>query len=254
MWKLTVAALLLAVSTIGCRKKPDPVVTPPNDDGKGAMSITFQNIAGTQPLMLGSAWYMNANGDSFQVNTYKYYVSNVVLVRADGTEFTEFESYHLIDEANNQSKSFQLNHVPEGNYVKMKFLLGVDSARNVSGAQTGALDPMHGMFWDWQTGYIMAKLEGNSPQANTNDKSIIFHTGGFGGNLNVLREVTLEFPQFAVIETGKKPNGHIKADILEWFQDPSVIDFKQTSVVMGGKDLKVLADNYADMFTVDHID
>ncbi len=253
MWKLTVAALLLAVSTIGCRKKPDPVVTPPNDDGKGAMSITFQNIAGTQPLILGSAWYMNANGDSFKVNTYKYYISNVVLMTADGSEFKEFESYHLIDEANNQSKSFELNHVPEGNYVKMKFLMGVDSARNVSGAQTGALDLMHGMFWDWNTGYIMAKLEGNSPQAPSG--SIVFHTGGFSGTFNVLRQVTLEFPQPAEIKAGKTPNVHIKADILEWFQNPSVIDFKETSEVMGGsKYLNVLADNYADMFTVDHID
>jgi len=252
MWKFTVAALLLAVTTIGCRKKPDPAVTPVEEDNR-QISLTFQNVAGTEPLVLDSAWYMNANGDSFKVRTYKYYISNIVLIQADGTEFKEKESYHLIDEGNNQSKSFNLQSVPDGNYVKMKFLIGVDSARNVSGAQTGALDMMHGMFWDWNTGYIMAKLEGSSPQAPNG--SIVFHTGGFSGTFNVLRQVTLEFPQPAEVKVGKTPNVHIKADILEWFQNPNLIDFKETSEVMGGsKYLNALADNYADMFTVDHID
>jgi hypothetical protein len=48
----------------------------------------------------------------------------------------------------------------------IRFLLGVDSARNVSGIQTGALDPARGMFWTWNSGYVMAKIEGSSPSAH----------------------------------------------------------------------------------------
>jgi hypothetical protein len=38
------------------------------------------------------------------------------------------------------------------NITAIKFLLGVDSLKNVSGIQTGALDPAKGMFWTWNTG------------------------------------------------------------------------------------------------------
>ena len=43
--------------------------------------------------------------------------------------------------------------------------LGVDSLRNVTGVQTGALDPAMDMYWTWNTGYVMAKLEAAAQQA-----------------------------------------------------------------------------------------
>ena len=54
--------------------------------------------------------------------------------------------------------------MPAGNYNSLSFLLGVDSMHNVSGAQTGALDPANDMFWTWNSGYVMAKMEGASPR------------------------------------------------------------------------------------------
>ena len=38
--------------------------------------------------------------------------------------------------------------------------LGVDSVLNYNGVHEGALDPINGMYWTWQTGYIHCKLEG----------------------------------------------------------------------------------------------
>jgi hypothetical protein len=61
----------------------------------------------------------------------------------------------------------------------MEFMIGVDSARNNSGAQTGALDPTNGMFWSWSTGYIMAKFEGTSAQSPAAANALKFHIGGF---------------------------------------------------------------------------
>jgi hypothetical protein len=59
---------------------------------------------------------------------------------------------------------FDFINVPAGTYTGMYLTMGVDSARNVSGAQEGALDPANGMFWSWTSGYIMIKAEGLSPQ------------------------------------------------------------------------------------------
>ncbi|WP_316930094.1 MbnP family protein, partial [Hymenobacter sp. IS2118] len=47
------------------------------------------------------------------------------------------------------SQLLALKDIPVGDYQSVSFTVGVDSARNVAGAQTGALDPNNGMFWTW---------------------------------------------------------------------------------------------------------
>lgn len=146
-------------------------------------------------------------------------------------------------------------NVAPGTYRKIKFLIGVDSLRNVSGAQTGALEPGYGMFWDWNTGYIMAKVEGVSPQSTASGKEFIYHIGGFSGQYNCLRWVTIDLPQDAVVTTGGKPSIHMSADILEWFRAPEKVEMNKTSFCTSpGKTSVMFADNYADMFKVLHVD
>ena len=106
----------------------------------------------------------------------------------------EKNSFHLIDESVPESQSFSLS-VPEGNYSSLNFLLGVDSLHNVSGAQTGELDPAKDMFWTWNSGYVMAKLEGNSPSSALVNHKYEFHIGGFSGKYNVLKNIELHFPE-----------------------------------------------------------
>ncbi|HYD21938.1 MAG TPA: MbnP family protein [Flavipsychrobacter sp.] len=245
----------------GCRKKPDPVPPVLIDDGgstatDGHLRIVFENVVGSVPLQLDTAvLYTNAAGNIFSVSIYRYYISNIKIWRADGTSYTELESYHLINEALASSKSFTLHDVPAGDYQRISFIIGVDSARNTIGAQTGALDPMNGMYWDWNTGYIMAKLEGKSPQSAATDSGIVFHMGGFGGQYSVLRTVSLQLPQLANVTENKTPSIHIKSDVLEWFRTPTVIDFTTDFTITDvGKNAAAIASNYSDMFTVDHVE
>jgi hypothetical protein len=249
----------LFVLAAGCRKKDDPVDPGPGptpvDSSVSTLRISFNNVVGNQGLVLDNNWYVNENGDSFQVNIFKYYISNISVTRDDDSVFKEPDSYHLIDQSVNASRSFLLSKVPRGNYKKITFLIGVDADRNTSGAQTGALDPANTMFWDWVTGYIMAKIEGISPSSTVPTKNIAFHMGGFQGPSNVLRWVTLTFPSDAAVQVGGTPNVHILADVLEWFKTPNLIDFEQVNnISQAGPEAAAIADNYADMFTVDHID
>ena len=242
---------LLCLALFSCVKKDDPIDAGLSSNAK----VTFSNFVGNQPLVLQSNWYLNANGDSFKVNVYKYYITNVKLTKSDASVYTEKDSYHLINEADASSQSFVMADVPEGTYTSISFLIGVDSARNTSGAQTGALDPINGMFWTWNSGYIMAKFEGVSPQSTSTDKTVVYHLGGFSGTTSVLRSVTLPFPTSLNIKKGTTPNIHIDGDVAEWFSFPNVIDFAQKPLLMTpGKDLVNIADNYQDMFKVNHID
>jgi hypothetical protein len=101
----------------------------------------------------------------------------------------------------------------------------------------------------------MAKFEGVSPQSTSMDKSVVYHLGGFSGPNNVLRTVTLSFPTTMIVKKGTTPNVHIDGDLAEWFSFPNVIDFAQKPLLMTpGKDLVNIAENYKDMFKVNHID
>lgn len=82
--------------------------------------------------------------------------------------------------------------------------MGVDSAANVSGAGTGALSLANAMYWDWNSGYIMLKAEGNSPQSTTGTFAI--HPGGFSGEYNIVTVKSTDLgSEKLIIEKDKTP-------------------------------------------------
>jgi hypothetical protein len=217
----------------------------------GALTVNFENVAGTEPLQLDTKWYTNQNADSFTVSILRYYISNIQFIKADGSALAEVESYHLIDQAKVTSRTLTFNNLPYGTYKGIRFLIGVDSARNVSGAQSGALDPSNGMFWSWSSGYIMAKLEGERPKLAGATRTITFHIGGFSGQYNALKKVELDFGSSATINASTLPVITLHADVLEWFKVPNIIKFNDfSSAMMPSANSRKMADNYSDMFTV----
>ncbi|HLG03861.1 MAG TPA: MbnP family protein, partial [Bacteroidia bacterium] len=245
--------LLLASVTLtgGCRKEEAP---PPDEAApSGSVKLSFRHMVDAEPLVLGGPYrYTNAAGDSFLVNLYKYYISNIRLTDANGNSWAEPESYHLVDDASTASLSFTLSEVPPGTYTSMQFMIGVDSARNCSGVQSGALDPLNGMFWTWNSGYIMAKFEGKSPSSTMPGNLVLFHIGGFGGDNATQRTVSPSFGASALVVSDNTTSEiRIDCNVNEWFRTPGIIDFSDMfSEVDPGYEASLLADNYADMFTI----
>jgi hypothetical protein len=128
--------------------------------------------------------------------------------------------------------------------------LGVDSIRNVSGIQTGALDPLHGMFWTWNSGYIMAKLEGVSESANTAGHSFTFHVGGFRTGMNTTRMIDLKLMPAS-------ENVHeiqINTDINQWFKSRTELKIAETPVCHTPGTLAMrIADNFSTMFSINSV-
>jgi hypothetical protein len=174
-----------------------------------------------------------------------------VLTDDKGNKFTEPESYHLVMAGDPFSLSFSIENVPAGNYILMDFLIGVDSVRNFSGAQSGALDPKYGMIWSWSTGYIMAKMEGTSPAAVNTSGIIAYHIAGYKGVHKVLRNVKLPFPQAAKISKTTEPSVELQSDLLTWFRAPGFKDFATTPGISNeGPAAAAMADNYSSMFRI----
>ncbi len=168
MKKINILLAMLSVAAItftSCKDDKDDS----NNSGPaqpGTVTLDLTNVAGTVNVdETGATSYTNSSGESFTVTKLKYYISNVRLLNADSVVYSLPDGYFLVDESNQPSTKLSFPNVPGGAYTSIKFTLGVDSARNVSGAQTGALDPANGMFWTWSSGYIFYKLEGTSTAA-----------------------------------------------------------------------------------------
>lgn len=246
MNKRTALTFLFVVATsfAGYCKKNE------NSVGKAVVQLGIAHVVNNTPLVLNDGRYVNAANDSFTVSMFKYYISNVKLTGENGKEYKESNSYHLINEVKPGSKEFSLN-IPAGRYKQISFLVGVDSLHNVSGAQDGALDPLNAMFWDWNTGYIMLKMEGLLLQ---NNSELAFHLGGFKGKNKVLRRVNISFPEPLEVVNGRTPKIFLKADLAELFKTPNTISFSKTSAItIEGPEACMIADNFMDMFSLDHI-
>ncbi|RYD52096.1 MAG: hypothetical protein EOP52_07925 [Sphingobacteriales bacterium] len=244
---LLTVLFLTGVLFTSCNRDDDQPTPEP-----GKVNMTFTNKVGSQPLQFRNTWYQNANGDSFNVTLFNYYITNIRFNRADGSNYAEPESYRLLDQYTRPaSMAFTIDSVADGTYNSITMMIGVDSTRNTMGVQDGDLNPVLNNFWGWNTGYIFMKFEGNSPQATTTSEKLLMHTGGFSGAYNAIRTTTLPLPTPIVIAKGKTSSVAVTADIAKLFASPNKIDFSQMQTIhMPGPTAKMLADNYATMLSV----
>ncbi|MBS1614611.1 MAG: hypothetical protein JST06_00670 [Bacteroidetes bacterium] len=196
--KLLLTACAGAFLISSCKKSD-------SNPSPGSIQFSISNEVDGQPIQMGPLNFQNAKGNDYSVSMLKYYLSNFSLLTADGTEVPVNSSYYLIDASLPASESFSIADVPAGAYTKLRFHLGVDSLHNHSGTQSGALDPVHGMIWNWNTGYIFFKHEGSYKDSLGNVTPLAFHYGSDRGyvqvelplsNLNIdgnTRKITLGF-------------------------------------------------------------
>jgi hypothetical protein len=57
---------------------------------------------------------------------------------------------------------------------------------------SGALDPVNGMYWSWQSGYINCKIEGEI--ISSGRKSVAYHLGGYLPDQLAAKEISLPVP------------------------------------------------------------
>ena len=248
---------LLAGSALfmsSCVKKEDPKPQQPTDIViyPSVLKMRFIPTMDGQPLVMNSKTYTNAAGEPFIVTVNKYFVSNFSLIGEDGTSVALSPSYFLVDA--DSLRTVSITSVLKGRYTKVSFMIGVDSLKNVSGLQEGDLDPAgraKGMYWDWNAGYIQAKMEGKSPASNLVDSSLLYHIGGFAGQYNPLRMVTLDLPTVLVMEPNKAPLLQIQSELSTWFAGPPAMLFKDKGQVMTpGKESVSIANGYAKGYKV----
>jgi hypothetical protein len=131
-------------------------------------------------------WYLVSGTDSIRFEILKFYISDLKLLKNNKVVAEDPKRFHLIDFIDTIAiPLFTFNDVK---FDELTFDLGIDSITNVSGAMGGDLDPMRGMYWTWQSGYINLKLEGFSAKSGKFE----FHLGGYQFPFNALQHVRLK--------------------------------------------------------------
>ena len=215
----------------------------------GYIRMVFKNTVDGAALVMNDSVYTNVFGENYRVSKLKYYISNPGLKNSILLQ-KEKNGYHLVDASAPASQSF-IFAVRPGEYHSVFFLMGVDSAHNCSGAQTGALDPLHDMFWTWNNGYVMVKLEGLSPVSPAINQRMEYHIGGYKGRDKVLEEISLIAPSPIVIKAEKTTEVIIETDISKWWQFGNPVPIKGTPIcATPGQMAKKIAENYRNMFSL----
>ena len=181
-----------------------------------SLGIVFNN----DKIVLVDSVYKLANGDSIKLETLKFYISQIQLLKNDKVVFAEQNSYHLIDISDPASLNILLTPQQNINFNKIKFSLGVDSVTNVSGAMGGDLDPTKGMYWTWQSGYINFKMEGRWANKHNLKNEFEFHLGGYQYPYNPLQTVEL---------TTSDNNWNIVLDLGQFF---NAVDLERQKNIM----------------------
>ena len=118
---------------------------------------TVKLMVGSAPFQLNTNYHINGT-DSIQLDQFKFYVGNQ---RGD---------FQLVDASDTTTYSLP--------FTDKKLLIGMDSLANTSGKLDGAFDPLLGMYWAWNTGYIQLKMTGSYHRQGAKE-SFDYHIGGY---------------------------------------------------------------------------
>jgi hypothetical protein len=205
---LFLAICLIVISS--CRKDLDTKC-------KSYTRVNVTNLIGLDAFHLDST-YTNAAGEAYNAYLLKYYVSHMALVNENG-ERIELYAHELIDQSVPSSLELGDVEIPNGHYSSLEFNLGIDSLHNHAGDQAGDLDPMYGMIWTWNTGYIFFKHEGSftSSESGT-EQPLIYHYG------TDRALVPVSLPLNLLVE-GNSSAIQLQFDLNKLYSNPNTIAF-----------------------------
>jgi hypothetical protein len=257
-------ALLLCATIFACSSDDDSISSTEGLEGqKGELTLKFDNGVGDSDFIFGTT-YNKSNGESFQLETLKYIISNVRVKDSEGNTFMYpiEDNVFIVNEAdgNNAGEVYiTLDNIDAANYTEVTFGVGIDQDRFALGAdgQGDFLDEAsdEGMMWSWASGYKFIRLDGPFSTATVTDQPLSVHMGSFGTSLYNYRAVTLQFPNTVLVREPPSPEVHIKADISKVFDGSTTANFADgyDQVQTDVNETPIIADNINGMFEVHHV-
>lgn len=206
MKQIVILSSLVILSLTSCKKEETVVVA------AGKTSINFDAKVGSADFALNQNFTINT--DTFNFTQLRYWVSNIVLTKEDGSTYPAPDSYYLIEETNavtvqegsytypaKKREAVALANIPAGTYKSVTFSVGIDQAHNDNmSLQAGELSQLSGMTnisWMWHTSYIFSNLQGTYKPAGATTSTAIKVQTGLNANY---KTVTLALPAALTVD------------------------------------------------------
>ena len=141
------------------------------------LEVVIHHRFGDAPLLMESARYETAAGETFSITRLAYLLSNFSLERENGT-LVPLDEVAFV-EAHERS-SFSLSSAPPEAFRALHFDVGLGSETNHSDpARYAAGHPLNPLLnrlhWDWEGGYIFFALEGHFKARNQASAGYVYH-------------------------------------------------------------------------------
>jgi len=156
------SVILIVIASLfimSCKKK-DNTTTPAIQNG--ALWLHIHTDIDTNEVDSGMI-AMDAYHRHFQLNIGQYYISNIILIKSDGTTFPCSGVYLL---KNIATEPYYVDSVPAGNYTSISFTIGLDAATNArnptSFLASSVLYTQNPSMWFGNTsfGYMFMNVQG----------------------------------------------------------------------------------------------
>jgi hypothetical protein len=228
VFKHILITVCISILLLSCSSDNNPNVE--NQPEFGNLSLNFTNNVGNDPLEMDNSFYQKNGNETFNVSELKYIISNIVLIDEDANEFVypQEDSYFLINEEVQITKSVVLENIDANQYTSIRFGIGVDQTNyplnGVNNFVPTAED--QDMTWSWSAGYIFFKIEGKYTSPTNTEKDFKFHMGSHGTSQDNYREVSLNFLQPLAVREVAQPEINIELDILKVFDSEFSLELK----------------------------
>jgi hypothetical protein len=179
--------------------------------------------------------YLTENKDSISFSTLKMYFSDFRFSEKLSGGITEIDTLIFYDLADSSTHTF-FNDLNLKNFESLAFTLGLDSTKNVSGELENAYDPLLGMYWAWNTGYVNLKLAGKSNLILTKTHDFEFHLGGYRYPLATAQNIKVDLN-----------DQYIYFDLQKLFSE-SINLSKNHHIMLPGKDAFLISQGLSDCF------
>ena len=241
------------------------------DSAPGNLQIKFENgFNNLGDIVLNQTVQTSSQDQKHHFSSLKYIVSNITLTDEHGNEFKYNENNpdkgaFIVDQADAVAGIvyLNLNGIPQNNYKKIKFGLGISQNAYLLGmdgqAEFWNRAKQKGMSWSWAAGYVFVKLEGKYG-TGTPAAEFMNHTGNMGkvvenNTPDLYREITLNLPTTARVTSQIRPSIHILADLNQFLSgDKALVLSSSNDMMMGSSQHLVdVTNNLTKMFKVDHV-
>jgi hypothetical protein len=228
---------------------------------EGSIELCFTHTIDAQPIQLNQLIYTNTAGNQYQVNEVKYFISNIILIDAEGKPVvvTQDDGIHYVDLSLEKTLRWKIEELPPKNYTAISFVFGLDENDNKSNRFVNP--PECNFAWSQYLGggYHYMQINGKFLNEAEDIQNLNIHTG-IGQLYNENNEIT-EFVHnyftvtlpisFSVHENNTTPLT-INMEIQRWFDTPNLYNFNEfgTGIMQNQKAQELLKENGGNVFDV----